>query len=84
MYRTETEDTYSPSKALHREMEKETLPLSFFTASKVQGVGSWYLYCDKQAIYKKNEETVVLTIESNYVCMYVDLPVSQTDTLYLN
>ena len=27
------------------------------------------LYCDKQAIYKENEETVVLAVESNlYAC----------------
>ena len=46
MIGTETEDTDCPFKALHREREKETLSSSFFTASKVQGVGS-YLACDK-------------------------------------
>ena len=40
LYGTETEDTDCPFKALHLEREKDTLYSSFFTASKVQGVGS--------------------------------------------
>ena len=60
--------------AICREREQE--PSSLFTASKVRGVAQCLacdklrcLYCDKQSIYKENENIVILAIESNsYIC----------------
>ena len=82
------EDTDCPFKALHLEREKDTLSSSFFTASKVQGVGSCLacdkprcLYCDKQSSTKKMKLLFWLL---KAICTHVDIPFSQTDTLYLN
>ena len=74
LYGHDTKDTDCPSMAICREREQE--PSSLFTASKVRGVAQCLacdkprcLYCDKQSIYKENENIVILAIESNlYIC----------------
>lgn len=74
LYGLETNENDCPSRTLCREREQE--PSSLFTAAKVRGVATCLacdkprcLYCDKQTIYKDNENIVTLAVESNlYIC----------------